>query len=209
MKYPINLLRIVSALLFSFNIILLLIIRTERKKYFNLKLSFITCNDSIKQFKDRSNILLLNTSLMFEYQSKRIDGNIIFLNEEDDIISIKQLAMNSPKLIFKYSALNCNVCIDEQISLLKKASKDIGSENIIIITDYDTPRELSQFIRMNQINFRVLNLQNMEFTLIDKSLPYYFILDESFSLKLLFIPIKGDTSLTQQYFNKISERYFH
>lgn len=114
-----------------------------------------------------------------------------------------------PRLIFKYSTLNCNICVEEQVTLLKKASEKIGTENIMIITNYTSPLELSQFLRLNQIDFKVFNLQNMEFTVMDKNLPYYFILDEDFSLKNLFIPVKGDTALSQQYFIKVQERYFN
>jgi hypothetical protein len=146
---------------------------------------------------------------MCEFQSDRIDSNIVLFDENDNKITLKQLGVKKPKFIFKYSALNCNSCVDEQITLLKRASKKIGSENILIITDYNTPRELSQFVRLNQIDFRILNLRNIKLTTIDNNLPYYFIIDESYSLKQLFIPIKGNVLLTQQYLDKISEKYFH
>jgi hypothetical protein len=164
--------------------------------------------DSLGKLKNRDDVLLLNASLMFEFQSYKIDENVEIYDENEERITLIQLIQKKPKLIFKYSDLNCNVCIDEQINLLKKASEIIGSENIIILANYDSPRDLIQFRRMNQIDFKVLNLRDIEFTAVDKSLPYYFILDESLSLKLLYIPIKGDISLTQQYFEKINKRYF-
>jgi hypothetical protein len=152
--------------------------------------------------------MFLNFSLIFDSQSENIDSTIVLSDENNNRIFLKQLANKKPRLTFKYSVLNCNVCVDEQLALLKKASEKIGSENIIILANYNSPRDLSQFVRMNQIDFKVFNLHNIEFTAVDKGLPYYFILDESFSLKLLFIPIKGDNSLVQLYFNKVSERYF-
>lgn len=206
MKYPINFLIVFSTLLFCFNITLLLTLKKEREDFQNLNQSNKISCDSLRQLKNSIDVLFLNTSFMFEFQSDKIDKNIVLFDEKENKITLKQLVQNKPKLIFKYSDLNCNVCIDEQINLLKKASEKIGSENIIILANYNSPRELSQFIRMNQINFKVFNLRNTEFTSVDRSLPYYFILDESFSLNLLFIPIKGNTSLSQLYFNKVSEK---
>jgi hypothetical protein len=209
MKYLSKLFSIAIILLVFFNVALLLIIKKERKEYHNLYNSNEIKKDSIKQFKDFNNIFLLNFSLMCEFQSDLLDRNIVLTDENENYIKFNQLTKEKPKLIFKYSALNCNDCVDEQIVLLKKAAKKIGSENIVIITDYGTPRELTQFIRMNQISFKIYNLRNLKLTTIDNNLPYYFILDESYSLKLLFFPLKGDTLITQQYFNKINEKYFN
>jgi hypothetical protein len=208
MKYFTNFLKIAFLIIICFNIATLWIIRTERKENLKIKRQLQIRSDSIKQFENHEDIFLLNYSLMYEFQGERIDNAIIFLDEDNNKISLKQLFNHKPRLIFKYSSLNCNVCVDEQITLLKKASEKIGSGNIMIITDYNSPRELSQFVRMNQIDFKVLNLRNMNLTMIDKRFPYYFILDESYSLKLLYIPIKGDTSITQKYFETVSERFF-
>lgn len=208
MKDSINILSVGSTLLFCLNIILLLTLKKERKDFQNLNQSLHMTYDSLGKLKNRDDVLLLNASLMFEFQSYKIDENVEIYDENEERITLIQLIQKKPKLIFKYSDLNCNVCIDEQINLLKKASEIIGSENIIILANYDSPRDLIQFRRMNQIDFKVLNLRDIEFTAVDKSLPYYFILDESLSLKLLYIPIKGDISLTQQYFEKINKRYF-
>jgi hypothetical protein len=208
MKVTSTLFKILLSLLFILNICLLWFVNTGSKEIFKLNQLLNTSNDSIMNLNIRMNNIFLNFSIMFDYQSFNIDSNTVLLDESDNIVFLKQLVDKKPKLIFKYSTLNCNVCVDEQISLLKEASKKIGSENIIILANYNSPKELSQFARMNQINFKVFNLRNVEFTAIDKGLPYYFILDESISLKLLFIPIKGDTFLTQKYFDKISGRYF-
>lgn len=208
MKKSTFLLTLAPAVLICLNIVLLYTISIERNENWRYKLLLQTSNDSIKLFETQNDDLLQSISLMFDYQYGSIDKNIFFLDENNNKISIKQVIRERPMLVFKYSTLSCNVCINEQISLLKKTSKEIGSENILILADYNSPRDLSRFLRMNQIDFRVLNQGGIELTTIDKRMPYYFILDVSLSLKNLYIPIQGDTSLTQHYFNKISERYF-
>jgi hypothetical protein len=209
MKHTISYFIAASALLLCLNIILLFLNKKERKDYQNLNQSLNIYSDSLSQFKNRNDILVLNTSLIFKFESEKIDENAILFDENGDPITLKQLIQKKPKLIFKYSDLNCNVCVDEQITLLKKVVTKIGSENIIIISNYNSIRELSQFVRMNQLDIKVYNMKDNRFFTIDSNLPYYFVLDESFSLKLLYIPIKGDALTVQQYFNKVGERFFY
>lgn len=208
MKYQVILFRLFLGFIFCLNVFLLFGIRKEREDLENSMLILRSLNDSIDQLNSRHNSWLLNYSITYHYQSLKIDGNHVLFDEKSNRINLLQLSEKGPILIFKYSALNCNVCVDEQISLLKKAAKDIGPGNITILTDYNTERELYQFIRMNQIDLQVFNSRNIELTEIDKSIPYYFILDNSYTLKLLFIPVTGDSLLTQQYFKKITERFF-
>ena len=157
MKQSTSLLTFAIVLLIFLNFALLYIIRAERKANWNQKLVFQTSNDSLKILKSLHENLMQNISLIFENQYNSIDNDIIFLDENNNKSSIKQVILNSPKLVFNYSKLNCNICVDEQITILKKASKTIGLENILILTDYNSPRDLSRFIRLNQINFKVLN----------------------------------------------------
>ena len=146
---------------------------------------------------------------MTEFQSMKIDRDLILYNTDGQIQELGKLVCQGPKLIFKYSKLNCDVCVDEQIILLKEFTEIIGSENVIIISDYDNPRELTQFVRMNQLDNEVLNLHDQEIIPFDKSLPYYFILSRHLTLQQLFIPLSGSRYLTKNYFNLILRSYFN
>jgi hypothetical protein len=198
--------RTIIVLLFILNISLLVSIRGDKKH--NLKLNGIiqVYNDSILHLKNNSSKNLLNQLLMFDHQSESIKNDLFLFDERDYKISLKKLSNEKPRLIFKSSSRNCDECVDEQLGYLKVASENIGSENIIIITDHSTPRELVQFARVNQIEFKVLSIDTCQITSLDKGLPYFFVLDKSFSLKLFYIPLKGDSFLTQKYLMKVSER---
>lgn len=200
--------KIIIYFLIIFNLSLAIIVYIIRKDNINLKSSIQISSASNIKLENRIDNILLNFSLIFEFQSLDIDPNTIFYDESDNIITLDQIVRRSPYLIFKYSVLNCDVCVEEQISLLKNAVKYNGLNNILIITNYNSNTDLYRFKRMNQIDMEILNMKNTEFTQIDKNLPYYFVLDESYSLKHFFVPIKGDTSLTKEYFNMVNKRYF-
>lgn len=208
MKNTYPYLKILLTIFVGFNIYLLLETKKDRKQLLTSNKAFCVVKDSLDKFINHQASLLLNLSLTTEFQSNTIDKNIFLFDENERKVDFQQLVNGKPILIFKYSSLNCNVCVDEQISVLKQVSSKIGSNNIVLITDYNTPRELINFVRMNQIDFRIYNLRNVEFTSIDKSLPFYFLLDKSFTLKKLFIPIKDDILLTQIYLNTLLEKYF-
>jgi hypothetical protein len=173
--------KIIIFFLIILDLILLLQFYIIRNDNINLKSSLQVSTVSNKKLENRIDNVLLNFSLMFEFQSVNIDRNAIFYDENDNKITLDQIIRKSPYLIFKYSALNCDVCVEEQISLLKGAMKLHGLNNILIITNYNSYTDLIKFKRMNQIDVEILNMKNTEFTPIDKSLPYYFILDESCS----------------------------
>lgn len=201
--------KIIALVLFCLNISLMLILMKERKQYHKLIQSNNVEKSLITQLKNKQEILFLNISLMFEYQSQKIDNKIILIDKSNNKINLYNILNKKPKLVFKFSTQNCNSCVDEQLGLLKILSRKIDSSNIIILGDFESPRALAQFNSMNMLEIKSYILQNNYFTSIDRSLPYYFILNENFSLESLFIPIKGDTSLTYNYFDKVSSRYFH
>jgi hypothetical protein len=197
---------VIILLLFDFS--LLYFIKKEKEDKVCMMKSIQTINDSITKLTNLQDINLLNTSLAYEFLSAPIDGNIKLFDLQNNSTALLRVVKNHPILIFKYSSLNCNVCVDEQITLLKKLGDKIGTENILILTNYNSPRELILYLRINQINIKVFNLNEVALTPIDKNVPYYFILDKDLLLKMLFIPTKGDINLTKQYFEKICYRFF-
>lgn len=208
MKKYVKTYKLIAVFLLLINILLLIILTYEKTKIFEMSKFNQQSNDSIIDLKGKNKILHQDIALMLEFQFRTIDSNVILYDENNIKTSLKQLCNKKPKLIFKYSTLNCNVCVDEQIKLLKKETEIIGVENVIIITDYKTTRELYQFRRMNQIDIKIYNLMNYEITRIDKNLPYYFVLNSNSSISQLFIPIKNENVFIFQYFKEINNRYF-
>jgi hypothetical protein len=199
--------QVVLTILIIFNILLLLILIKSKNEKANFDISLQDCHNSVQNIKDRMNNIMLDLSLIYEFDSEQIDYNTIIYDEDENQLSLNQLIQDSPILVFKYSQLHCDVCIDEQISLLKGAEELINENKIILLTNYSSKNDLARFKRVNQLNFKVFNLKNSELTEIDKSFPYYFILDKSFSLKKFFIPIKGDTLLTKDYYKSIKKLF--
>jgi hypothetical protein len=118
--------------------------------------------------------------------------------------------IDAKKLIFRFTELNCPLCIEQEIPTLKEIAKKIGDNNIIILASYDRPNALRILIDKYKLNFQAFNipsgsLVNNEIESVN--MPYYFMLGKSMIGKNIFIPEKTLPELTRDYLNLISESY--
>jgi hypothetical protein len=111
-------------------------------------------------------------------------------------------------LIFKYSELNCNVCIDSQIIIVKKLANIISPQKIIFLSSYNQNSNLYRFKRLNSIKSEIYNIHDGLGLNIDTlNVPYYFIMSPECRISNVFIPDKMDMEMTIRYIETI-KRYF-
>lgn len=117
--------------------------------------------------------------------------------------------LKSKKIVFRYSELHCDACVDVQIKSLKKYKEKIGSTNILILADYDNIKNLILFKRLNSIKLPVYKLsEKLNIELEKQNVPYFFVLDTNFVAKDFFIPIKEIENYTDNYLEIISKKHF-
>jgi hypothetical protein len=131
------------------------------------------------------------------------------IKESGDSVPLDQLFRGS-KLVFRYSELNCNTCIDKQIDILKKYAAKIGNDNIILFVSSSNSRYRIQFKKVNNIHFPIYELSSdLEKQLPNIDLPYYFIMEKNnLRINSFFIPQKEIHQLTEEYFRGILNKYF-
>ncbi len=160
--------------------------------------------------KNQLHSLKYNDSLRIFLAKLRIDKTLRLWNEIDDEIALEQL-VNTPKLIYMFSSLSCNSCIENEISLLKNYANKIGEENIILISNFSDINYMYKFKRINELNrFQIYNLKDnyIHSKLAEQSIPYYFIVENDFITKAFFFSNKSLNKLTERYYNLIRVRYF-
>jgi SepF-like predicted cell division protein (DUF552 family) len=121
---------------------------------------------------------------------KLINCTLIPYSSEDKLVNLYELAGTGNKLIFRITGLQCEDCIDLVIEKLKKISKDIGHENIVIIGSFMNERDFQVFKKVKQFNF---SFYSIPFDALGTYLegiekPYVFILDTTLTAKMLMIP---------------------
>ncbi len=197
---------ILVIILITFNITLLINSLKYKKLVFQYKqelASVIETNDIIDQILiNRELITIRNIGLQINIKQKITD-------EKGNKISITELLNNSPKIIFRYSGLNCQLCIEEEIKILRKYINDIGFDNILFFSTYNSTRDLFLFKRINQLqNFRIYNLKEEKLNIpIDSiNIPYVFLVSSSGHIDILHIPEKTKSEFSEQFYKVIISR---
>lgn len=180
---------------------------------------------SIYKILDLKEIIAKNTlQSQFEKESivksnQKNLNNYIFSEgtkiSDIELYDIKGVKTNISKLVkdemlvFNYSELHCEPCIDSVLLILKN-NPSINKEKILILTSYRNERDISLFVRLNHIEFPIYNRRDIELPLyIEHSqLPYFFIINKELRCSNFFIPDKGKLIQTINYLKYISKTIF-
>lgn len=192
------------------NISLLFNLFKEKKDFINQKQqkeSYINSNSDL--FYDVDQFSQFDT-LQFISDNQFINKNIKLKDINGDFTTLEKAVGNSTKLVFRYSELDCNTCYQKVLNDLTALINSIGANNIMIITSYYNQRELYNFMKANNINQNVYNIgaNNLGLAVEKYDIPFLFILDKTYRVKLLFIPYKRYPLLTQKYFSTIKKGFF-
>jgi len=114
---------------------------------------------------------------------------------------LKAYIGNGKKIVFRYSQLNCQSCVDQEIGYVKKIIAFLGQENIIIITSYTNRKDLVNFLKVNQLSKNILLMEKNQLLYENEpNAPYLLVLDSEMKVLFSFFPDKS--------FPKISDIFY-
>ncbi len=135
-------------------------------------------------------------------------GNLLVYSKDfSKKVNIKDL-LRKKTLVYKFSPNSCFTCVKSDLQLIKKLSKVIDKNKILILTEYSNYREYKSFINIFQPNINCLNLTtsiNLPINSDDNSIPYYFVINENYFTEFVHARKEQD-SLGCAYFNTV-KRY--
>jgi hypothetical protein len=110
---------------------------------------------------------------------------------EKNSVRLADLPGPSAQLIFRYSEVHCNSCIDLVVQKLNALYR-AGFTRMAIIASYNEYRHFSSFVRANQLEMPVYLMEEEDATgIFDTEIPpYLFVLDQSGRVAYPFVPIK-------------------
>jgi len=121
-----------------------------------------------------------------------------------EIVKSKQI------LVLRLSKNDCNNCVGGVLKQLKSISEKIGDNNIAIISDFESPREMGIFMRENDLHNELYSTPPYSFDdEIDKFTPYFFILDQEYIMKDIFFTLHTLEFLNLEYLNIVARKYFN
>lgn len=143
---------------------------------------------------------------------KAINPDILLVSAvRKDTLTLQQLVGTTPKLVLRFSELNCMTCVNDIVAKIKKASQIIGKKNVIVAATYHSIRDLYLFKRINGLKMPVYKLPTSGFGLPigGADIPFLFVIDPQFQTKLLFVPDKTLPKMSNQYCSIVESRVFN
>jgi hypothetical protein len=187
-------------------VIVFLVINGYQKKMYSQNINDYESKLSFEKLLSSSRDNSLAWSI--ENNGAAINPDLIITDEKGVNFTLREI-VKSKKLIFRFTELNCNVCVDKQIKILKQFEKKISKSNIAIFTEYSNHRDLVIFKRLNALDLPIYNLHNkMNIKLEAVDTPYFFIVDDRFIAQDFFVPVKEIENYTNKYLKIIGLKHF-
>ena len=170
------------------------------------------CLEQYNKIDYFSKLLIFNKKEAILNNGIALPPNLLLLNENNDSVLLSDLIErnnNSPKLLIRFSADACDICLDEEIKVLNDFIPLIGAENIMIFASNYNIRSLR--IRQNKlsINLPFYSIEDIgiHFEKRHNNL-FVFLVDKEFTVKDFYVPDKIFPDLSKDYYNTITTKYY-
>lgn len=145
-----------------------------------------------------------------EYNGDFLSDSLLLTDVNGLKVKLRDV-INENKLILRYSELNCQTCVDEQINNLNTYADSIGVDRILLFTNYETDVYMRRFKKLNKIKFAIYNMKTDANKLLkDIGLPYMFVLSPNIKMRVqyMYIPQKEIPLLTSSYLKMVKDKFF-
>ena len=168
--------------------------------------------ESVEKYAQQNSVINMHKNdrlYELEFNGLHLSDSLSLTDVEGKKWLLKDL-IDSPKLILRYSNLNCHTCIDEQLKNLKSfADSAHCSDKILLFTTCETDVYMRQFKRANKIHFPIFNLGKLaNEQLRDIGMPYMFVLSpQDNRIQCMFVPQKELPNLTDSCLIMLREKF--
>ena len=145
-----------------------------------------------------------------QFNGQLIDKELTVIDTDGKQKKIGDLIIDNPKLVFRFSELNCDKCIDAQIRNLNEYVDSIELQNIILLTDFQSLEYMRSFQKSNKVKFPIYNMEaEIDSVLVNIDLPYFFVLTpQEERIQCMYIPHKEIPFLTEVYLSSVKRKFF-
>jgi len=164
----------------------------------------------------KNNIKSVETLLRInEYQDSMINdlwlskvANINLISNENVLSDLNDIITNEKLVIWFHHYKACNECIEKTIKLLNEYAGVINPDNIILISNFESQRELKSFVIKLDVKFQCFRIDARLNNLLDHDngeIAQAFIMIDR-RLRILFpFLIKDNSEGTRDYLERISK----
>ncbi|MGF7081399.1 TlpA family protein disulfide reductase [Mucilaginibacter sp. UYCu711] len=122
-------------------------------------------------------------SLIIPSEDRTVSDTITLTRDDGKNFSLKSLVNGKNKLIFRYSAYDCEVCVDSVLSIVELITQSKKADDFIIVTDSKTDRDFFIKSKDKKHPYPIYNIARSSLGLPfeNNGLPFLFILTKNFT----------------------------
>lgn len=153
--------------------------------------------------------MLFRENAVMQNNGIKLSPNITLLSENNSVTSLSNAIGDVPKVIIRYSALACDLCLEEELKQISNYILKIGAENVLVFTSNENIRSLTVRKRKFPFNLKTYIIEDISIPFDEKNNNLFvFVLDKDFFVKDFFIPEKTLHSLSEYYYKTIQNKYW-
>ena len=95
--------------------------------------------------------------------------------------------------------------MDAQVKCIKEFINTLKIDQFALFAYYQEDRNLGLFKRLNQLQIKIYNIENLGINIENLDSPYFFVLNQDCKIEHVFIPNKTYIELTTSYLKFISK----
>lgn len=138
-----------------------------------------------------------------KYTGNPLKSDLTITDFNSSEYSLKNIVQFHNKLVFRYSYISCNVCIDTIMKIVNEYSKYVGNDKIIILSQYANKRDYKNFVRINNVKQPIYHLQDSLCRADELGLPYFFVINDNMVTNNFFLPRKEYPQMIKTYLESI------
>lgn len=172
---------------------------------FRLKESVQIAEVNSAAFSSKENYLIgnINNASFLQSLGLRLNGEIIpnveLTSEFSKKINLSEV-VNGKKLIFNFRETDCDICLEQQLTVIKALPKEV-LKDVLMIGSFSHVRDMRTYKRTNKLD---LPMYMTETPLLEMAeghgIPAMFIVDGNRSIIQAFFPIKEITGLSDSFY---------
>lgn len=142
-------------------------------------------------------------------ENQTIDSCLILLDENGDSISFQKIIEKST-IVYRFFDSFCFACVETDIGILKEIGKVIGSDRIILISDYTNTNKSKILKEKYSLEFRVFSCLGEISLPVETNfdqVPYFFVLESNLKTRLVYLT-DSDNHYDKLYFRVIRQYSF-
>jgi hypothetical protein len=174
--------------------------RTNEKFRLEKKIGFL---------KEDIDLLLANELWTIKSEQTRIDPEFKLNTLQTDSVNLKDVVGNG-KLFFYFSEYDCQLCYQEIIDKLNKYVEMYNTKTVAVIAHFNNLRNFHFFLKNTKIDSPTYyTTKNINLEATNANQPFFFVLDQSFKTKFVFIPYKKYNENIEPYFSIVDDFLNH